>query len=169
MAGGPVPPGAQPQQPSEEELRQYLGEMRQGHVGEIVAQVVSALLNGAQVKLGRRDARLLIDMAGAVNDLAEPHLDNEFTGEVTQVLSQLRMAQVEAEDELNKLRASGQAPAETNDLGSAGDAGATPTSDGTASAPPASGPGGAAAPRPKPQQPPVPPQQGGSRLWTPGS
>ena len=148
-----MPPGAR--EPTEEELRQYLGEMRQAHVGEIVAQVVSALLNGAQVKLGRRDARLLIDMAAGVNEQATPHLEQGFSEEVTQVLGQLRMAQVEAEEELAKLRASGQAPPEANDLGTGQAAGAAPDDTGSADdtgSPSASSAADSAA----------------SRLWTPG-
>jgi ribosomal protein L29 len=147
-------------EPSEEELRQYLGEMRQAHVGEIVAQVVSALLNGAQVKLGRRDARLLIDLAAAVNDQAGPYLEQRFEDEVTQVLSQLRMAQVEAEQELAQLRASGQAPPEANDVGPESSGGQETSAEGEA---PSAGDAGEAR-----QPPPSAPPQAGSRLWTPG-
>lgn len=147
-----VPPGMR--EPTEEELRQYLGEMRQAHVGEIVAQVVSALLNGAQVKLGRRDARLLIDLAAAVNDQAGPYLEERFGQEVTQVLTQLRLAQVEAEEELAKLRASGQAPAEANDVGP--EASGSAAGEGTSTSAPDGG-GQASTP-----------PSAGSRLWTPG-
>ncbi len=153
-SGGQLPPGAQ--QPSEEELRQYLGEMRQAHVGEIVAQVLSALLNGAQVKLGRRDARLLIDLADGINAKAGPHLEEGFTREVGDVLSQLRLAQVETEEELAKLQASGQAPPEANDVG--------PTSGARSEAPSAA---------PTDGQPATAAEEPGtgsaaSRLWTPG-
>ncbi|MBW3658762.1 MAG: hypothetical protein KY457_09000 [Actinobacteria bacterium] len=155
-----MPPGGR--EPTEEELRQYLGEMRQGHVGEIVAQVVSALLNGAQVKLGRRDARLLIDLAAGVNDAAGPHLDEEFSAEVTQVLTQLRMAQVEAEEELAKLQASGQAPPEANDVGpSGGTSGQAARPPGDAGSPGAGGQQGGARPASEPSA--------ASRLWTPGT
>lgn len=152
---GQTPPGQR--EPTEEELRQYLGEMRQAHVGEVVAQVVSALLNGAQVKLGRRDARLLIDLAAAVSDQAGPHLDRQFTSEVEDVLTQLRTAQVEAENELGRLRASGQAPPEPNDVGP----GEAATGD---DQPAAEGVDAAAERRPPTSPPPSP----GSRLWTPG-
>lgn len=152
-----VPPGGR--EPTEEELRQYLGEMRQAHVGEIVAQVVSALLNGAQVKLGRRDARLLIDLAAGINDEAGPHLDQQFSDEVTEVLGQLRVAQVEAEEELAKLRASGQAPPETNDVGPAATA-----AEGTGEA------GSQAASGRPPATPPSRSEPSAtSRLWTPGT
>lgn len=155
-----MPPGGR--EPTEEELRQYLGEMRQAHVGEIVAQVVSALLNGAQVKLGRRDARLLIDLAAGVNDEAGPHLDEEFSAEVTQVLTQLRMAQVEAEEELAKLQASGQAPPEANDVGpSGGTSGEAARPAGDAAGPGAGGQQGGARPASEPSA--------ASRLWTPGT
>lgn len=156
---GQTPPGGR--EPTEEELRQYLGEMRQGHVGEIVAQVVSALLNGAQVKLGRRDARLLIDLAAGVSDQAGPHLDQQFTGEVNDVLTQLRTAQVEAEQELANLRAGGQAPPEPNDIGG-GD-----TADDVAAEEAGAEDGEGTPPRP-PTAPTPPPSSPASRLWTPG-
>lgn len=149
FAGQPGDPG----QPSEEELRQYVTEMRSAHAGEIVAQVVSLLLNGAQVKLGRKDARFLLDLAASVNDQAGQHLDDEFTGQVGQVLDQLRMAQVEAEKELAQLLADGQIPPEQNDLGSA----------------PAPEAGAPSSPTEQPPSAPSSPQRdAGSRLWTPG-
>lgn len=162
MAGGQMPPGME--QPSEEELRQYLGEMRQAHVGEIVAQVVSALLNGAQVKLGRRDARLLIDLADGVTSQAGPHIDERFTQEVSQVLSQLRMAQVEAEEELAKLQADGQIPPEANDVGPASSRPATDDGAGDeGSADAGEGQPASQTPPPSAQRP-----SAASRLWTPG-
>lgn len=148
-------PGGQ-DQPSEEELRAYVTEMRQAHAGEIVAQVVSLLLNGAQVKLGRKDAQMLLDLASSVNEQAGAHLDDEFTGQVSQVVEQLRSAQAEAETELAELLAQGQIPPEQNDLGSPQTA---PTDTPPADTAPTDTP-----------RPATPPQGGdaGSRLWTPG-
>lgn len=106
-------PGADPTgQPSEEELRAYLGQLRDAHVGEIVAQVLSMLLNAAQVKLGRPDARLLIDLTADLIERAGPELDTQFTDEVNQIITQLRMAQVQAEEELGGAGAAPQGSAE---------------------------------------------------------
>ncbi len=144
--------GDQEPQYSEEELRAALSEMRQAPVGEIVAQVVSVLANGAQVKLGRHDARLLIDLTDTVMKQTRAHLDERFTREVDEVLGQLRMAQVEAERQV-----AASSEEEQNDLaGAAGTGGQTP----------AAGQEQQAAQREQPQQP---QQPGGSRLWTPGS
>lgn len=160
---GPGGPGGGEREPTEEELRQYLGQMRGAPVGQIVAQVVSELLNAAQIKLGRRDGRLLLDLAAEMSDTAAPHLDQQFNDQVADVLNQLRLAQVEAEKEVAEARAQGQE--EPNDLGSP----AGTSEPGSAESP--TGPdGGATAP---PQQ--SPPQQSSSqqgsaasRLWVPG-
>lgn len=133
---GPDPAG----ELSEEELRAYLGQLREAHVGEIVAQVLSMLLNAAQVKLGRPDARLMIDLTAALIERAGPELDPQFTGEVNQILTQLRTAQVQAEEELG--RAHGAQDAEPSEP----------------SPPPSSAP-----PAPGSQE-----SSASSRLWVPG-
>ncbi len=55
----PMPPGMDGMpgagQPSEEEMRQALGQMRAAPVEQLVAEILSATLNQAQVKLGRND------------------------------------------------------------------------------------------------------------------
>lgn len=136
-------------EPSEEEVRQYLAQMRVTPVDQVVAEVVQGLLNAVQVKLGRGDARLLIDMAAAVADLGRGRLDGQLQTQVDQALSQLRLAQVEAEREV---AAAGHP--EPNDVAAtaapAGEGGAA-TQPSTATTPP---------------QPPQPPP--GSRLWVPG-
>lgn len=145
-----------PDGPSEEEVRQYLAQMRGAPVDQVLVEVVQGLLNAAQVKLGRNDARLLIDACAALNDTARGQVTSELTSQVDQALSQLRLAQVEAEKEV-----AGQP--EPNDLGSdasdqpAGDPG-QPAADAPASAPSA------------PQGQPPPGAQGSqtSKLWVPG-
>lgn len=156
---GQPPGGGEQRQPTEEELRQYLGQMRGAPVGQIVAEVVSALLNGAQVKLGRRDGRLLIDLAGLVADNAAPHLDKEFNDQVSDVLNQLRMAQVDAEKEVSQAREEGHE--EPNDLGSPAG-----TSEPGSTAP-AAGTSGDGSPSSQ-QQAQSRQQSAASRLWTPG-
>ncbi len=96
----------QPGELSEEELRVYLDQLREAEVGEIVVQAYTMLGTGAEVKLGRPDARLLIDaMAGIVSAVGQRlgELGTRMQGGV----AQLQMAQVEAER-----RAAGQHAAE---------------------------------------------------------
>jgi hypothetical protein len=150
----PPPAGAGGQQPSEEEIRAYLGQLRQAPAEQVLAEVLSGLLNAAQVKVGRRDGRLLIDVSASLIDQVREHLSEDLTSQVDEVVGQLRMAQVEGERELESARAQGHE--EHNDLGQE-----------------RSEPG--AAPAEEPEQPPASPPpsspqpgQGGSRLWTPG-
>jgi len=141
------PSQADGQQPSEEEVRAYLGQLRVAPVEQVVAEVASALLNAAQVKLGRNDGRLLLDMVATLADQGRSQLPAELTDQLDQALSQLRLAQVEAEREV--AQAASQGHVEEGDLGygpaaeSEGDAPAGET--------PAPQPGAAA-----------------SRLWVPG-
>lgn len=135
---------------SEEELRQYLGELRQAPAAEIIAQVITMLANAAQVKLGRGDARVLIDTIEAVKGASASTLPDEFGQQIDELLGQLRMAQVEGEKEVARLQAEG---------GQAGQPGPAP-----------SAPGSAPARQPDPDQSQQSPQDGGgSRLWTPGT
>lgn len=133
-------PGADGGQPSQEEVRAYLSQLREAPVEQVVAEVLSALLNAAQVKLGRPDGRLLLDLAGTVIEQGRSELPDELTGQVDEVLSQLRVAQVEAESELG---GQGQAPSE-----------------------PAGEPSDAPAASERPSAGPSDPS---SRLWVPGS
>jgi hypothetical protein len=155
------PPSAQgPQgEVSEEELRAYIGQMRQTPAEQLIADVFSALANGAQVKLGRRDARLLIDLAALLPERAGEHLEQRVRQEMTQVITQLRMAQVDAEKQLAQARAAGQEIDEANDLASGP----------SASAPSADAPAASQQSPPPRQQPPQQSQgQAASRLWIPG-
>lgn len=142
------------EQPSEEEVRAYLGQLRGAPAEQVVAEVVSALLNAAQVKLGRRDGRLLLDLAIGVIEGARAHLSTELVQQVDQVLAQLQTAQVEAEGEVSAAAAQGHR--EPNDLDS-GDAAPATQEDAAGDEPTSSSP-------PPRQDPPSP----GSRLWVPG-
>lgn len=141
------PSQAAGQEPSEEEVRAYLGQLRVAPVEQVVAEVASALLNAAQVKLGRNDGRLLLDMVASLADQARSQLPAELTDQLDQALSQLRLAQVEAEREV--AQAASQGHVEEGDLG------ATPPQDADGGAP--------AAESPAPQ-----PGAASSRLWVPG-
>jgi hypothetical protein len=124
--------------PSAEDVREYVQRMRSLPVEQLIAEVLFSLLNAAQVKIGRRDARLLIDISAVAHEHARSYLSNEFTRQIDQLLGQLRMSQVTAEGE-----ASQQDKPEENDLDR------VPT-----------------APAPGPAQSPVTPPA--SKLWVPG-
>lgn len=104
----PNPAGGQ--EPSEEELRAYLQELRDTPVGQVLTEVVSVLLNAAQVKLGRHDGRLVLDTVALLTEATAGALPQEIVKQINDALSQLRLAQVEAEkqradDEPNDLSA----------------------------------------------------------------
>lgn len=140
-------------EPTEAEVQAYLEQLRGAPVDQVVAEVASALLNAAQVKLGRQDGRLLIDLVDALTDTGREHLPQELTSQLDQALTQLRMAQVEAEQQV------AHSGGEDGDLPSSPPSGADAA--GTPQAPPSA-----------PPSSPPPPERGGgaaSRLWTPGS
>lgn len=158
-------PGGMPgqEQVSEEEMRQYLGQMRATPADAVLAEVIQSLLSVTQVKLGRKDGRLLLDVLSAVADTARDRLDPNLVQQVDDALSQLRVAQVEAEGEVTKAAMEGHV--EHNDLDDLGRARER------AQAEAQTGDDAADDDAPAPQQP-APPQEpqrsAGSRLWTPG-
>lgn len=93
------------------DAREYARRLRSLPVDQVVRQVLFSLLNAAQVKLGRRDARLLIDVATVAHEHARAYLPGEFTTQIDEVLGQLRIGQVSAEG-----HASRQGEPEENDL-----------------------------------------------------
>jgi hypothetical protein len=96
---------------SAQDAREYARQLRSLPVGQVIADVLFTVLNAAQVKLGRRDARLLIDMTAVAHEHARPYLPGELTRQIDQMLGQLRMGQVSAES-----HASQQGQPEDNDL-----------------------------------------------------
>jgi hypothetical protein len=150
----PTTPDAPPEL-SEEQAREYAMQLRSAPAEQLVTEVLSSLLNLAQVKLGRRDARLLIDLSAVVLGHARPYLSQELSGQLDQLLGQLRLAQVRAEG-------AATGAVEPNDLTevpappAAG--GATPAG----SLAEAGTPAGQPPPAPAGQPPPA------SRLWVPG-
>ncbi|HVL99284.1 MAG TPA: hypothetical protein VM324_08335 [Egibacteraceae bacterium] len=137
-------------QPTEQELQAYLEQLRAADAAEIVAQAYTMLGTGAEVKLGRSDARVLIDAMGALAESAAGALDGDLVERMRNGVVQLQTAQVQAE------RRSG--------------AGA-PAGGGAATPPPAAA--GAPAQGPQPQGPqPQGKEPGGQsmteRLWIPG-
>ncbi|HBW21022.1 MAG: hypothetical protein ACLPN6_00005 [Streptosporangiaceae bacterium] len=85
------------QAPSAADVRRYAQQMRSLPAEQVIVDVLFTLLNAAQVKLGRRDARLLIDLGTIAHEHARPYLSAELTSEIDQVLGQLRLGQVSAE------------------------------------------------------------------------
>jgi hypothetical protein len=79
------------------EIREQMRRLRALPVDQVLGDALFTLLQAAQVKLGRRDARLLIDVAAVVHEHARPYLPGELTEQVEQVLGQLRLGQVQAE------------------------------------------------------------------------
>jgi hypothetical protein len=102
----------QEQARSAEEAREYVRRMRSLPVDQVIGEVLFSLLNAAQVKLGRRDARLLIDVSAVAHEHARPYLPGELSMQIDKVLGQLRMGQVTAEGHVSQ-----QAEPEENDLG----------------------------------------------------
>ena len=96
---------------SAEDAREYARRLRALPVDQVLGGFLFSLLNAAQAKLGRRDARLLIDVAAVAHEHARPHLPGELASQIDQVLGQLRMGQVSAES-----HASQQGQPEENDL-----------------------------------------------------
>lgn len=140
--------GQQAGGPSEEEVRAYLEQMRTAPVEQVLAEVLQGLLNAAQLKLGRADARLLLDVAASITDQSRSQLSEDLVQQVDQALSQLRMAQVEAEQQV-----AAQGTPEANDM--AADA---------PSATPDAGTDAPAASEPQPGSP----GSATSKLWIPG-
>jgi hypothetical protein len=89
-------------QPTQEELEAHLAQLRQADVAEVVVQAVNMLATGAQVKLGRPDARVLIDAMGAIADACDGRVNAQLVKQVRDAVGQLQLAQVEAEREAAK-------------------------------------------------------------------
>jgi hypothetical protein len=137
--------GEQPQV-TEEQVREYLSKLREVPAEHLVAELLSSLLNTAQAKLGRRDARLLIDLSGLMINYVRRHVSTQLSTQIDQALTQLRLGQVRTEE-----AAAGGGHREPNDLAEA------PPPPADRAGVPSSGPP-PAAPEPSPA----------SRLWVPG-
>jgi hypothetical protein len=108
---GPDDGTGQDQAPSADDAREYVRRMRSLPVDQVIGEVLLSLLNAAQIKLGRRDARLLIDVSTVAHEQARPYLPGELSRQIDQVLGQLRMGQVSAEGHAGQ-----QGEPEENDL-----------------------------------------------------
>lgn len=93
--------------PSEEEVQQYLEQLRSAEAAEIIAQAFNMLATGAQVKMGRPDARVLIDALAGVVDNTGEQLPEEVGNQMRESVGQLQTAQVQAEQEAGGQAAAG--------------------------------------------------------------
>ncbi|MEX0658807.1 MAG: hypothetical protein WD080_06700, partial [Egibacteraceae bacterium] len=93
-------------QPTQEEMEAYLAQLREAEPAELVAQAYTMLGTGAEVKLGRPDARVLIDAMGALTEAVAGGVAEDLTTRMRNGVVQLQTAQVQAERE-----AGGEAPA----------------------------------------------------------
>src|SRR6478672_12605932 len=87
---------------SEEDARELVERLRSAPAEEIVTDLFSTLLSAAQVKLGRRDARLFIDLCALMSEYAGRYLSDELVKQVETALGQLRLSQVSAEHEVGR-------------------------------------------------------------------
>jgi hypothetical protein len=142
-------------QPSPEELQAYLEQLRAADVTEVIAQAFNMLGTGANVKLGRLDARVVIDALDALANAVDGRIDAEVMSQMRAGIAQLKTAQVEAERE-EAARAGG--PQAGGDAQAPGGAPTSPS--GAGQAPGSPSPGG-------PQQP-GGDQKMTDRLWIPG-
>lgn len=144
-------------QPTEEEIRAYLQQVREADPAAIVVQAYRMLGEGAELKLGRSDARLLIDAMAAVADAVQGRLPSELVDQMREGVRQLQSAQVQAEqqgdagDEAEGAAAGGQ-PAP----GQAAPGQAAPSQGAPAQ-------GAAGQPQPQPSE-----ESLTNRLWIPG-
>ena len=96
---GTAEPGAggQGEEQSALDATDYARRLRSLPVDQVLGDYMFSLLTAAQVKLGRRDARLLIDVAAVAHEHARPYLPGELSSQLDQVLGQRRMGQVNEE------------------------------------------------------------------------
>jgi hypothetical protein len=100
---GPEEPQRQDKaRPAADDASEIVKQLRSAPAEEIVAEAFLMLLNAAQIKLGRRDARLLIDLSTVMLEHTGDYLPDTLVKQVEQSLGQLRLGQVSAENELAK-------------------------------------------------------------------
>ena len=129
---------------SEEEVHRLVEQLRSAPAEQIIADVLSSVLNAAEIKLGRRDARLFIDLCTVMLEYADRYLSAELGKQVEKALGQLRLAQVSAESEIAR-----KGEPEPNDLSR------IPAPPATGARPAAASPGDSSTPS-------------RSKLWVPG-
>ena len=147
----------------EEPDRAYAEQLRAAPADQVVVELLGNVLNVAQAKIGRNDARVFIDIAGLMFDQTRVHLPEELVGQVESMLGELRLVQVEAESMPGRTPEEGDLSAPPSQpSAAAGSVANTGTQDGSGRPP---------APQPSGGQPGTGSAQSGSaasRLWLPG-
>ncbi|HUG85704.1 MAG TPA: hypothetical protein VMM13_14155, partial [Euzebya sp.] len=100
-------------QPTEEEIEAYYAQLREAPVGDLLMQCIGMLAAGAEAKLGRSDARTLIDSMAAMVQLGGGQL-GDAAEQLKGAVAQLQTAQVQMERQMT-----GQGQAEGQDASSA--------------------------------------------------
>ena len=95
-------------QPTEEEIEAYYAQLREAPLHELLIQAIGMLAGGAEAKLGRPDARVLIDAMGALVQIGGGQL-GEAEGQLQSAVAQLQMAQVQVEKQATGAGETGQA------------------------------------------------------------
>ncbi len=113
MKNNAGPDGGEHEPPGAADVGEQARRLRSLPVDQVIADAVFSLLTAAQVKLGRRDARLLIDVTTVAHQHARPYLPDQLATQIDQILGQLRLGQVSAEGHPGPEGESG----EENDLG----------------------------------------------------
>lgn len=93
--------------PTEEEMRAYLESMREAQPVEIIVQAFGILATASEVKLGRSDARVLIDGLAALLEATADQMPPEIVERMKQTVSQLQLAHVQAERDAQESAAAG--------------------------------------------------------------
>lgn len=119
-----------PEQLSEDELRAYLQQLREAPVAELLAQAYTMLGAWAEAKLGRPDARPIIDAMSGLVQGAGSGLPDDLVKRMRDSVGQLQLAQVQAEqqaaaqqpaaDEQRAEPTPKEAPAKGTDAGQSG-------------------------------------------------
>jgi len=91
---------ASQQQLSEEELRQYVAQLREAPVADLLTQAYTMLGAWAEAKLGRSDARTLIDGLSGLVQGATNGLPADLAKQMRDGIAQLQYLQVQAEQQL---------------------------------------------------------------------
>jgi hypothetical protein len=88
------------EQLSEEELQAYIAKLREAPVVDMLSQAYTMLGSWAETKLGRRDARPLIDAMNGLVQGAGAGLPEDLARRMRDGIAQLQLAQVQAEQQL---------------------------------------------------------------------
>jgi hypothetical protein len=100
-AAGPDGTEQEAEQPGQD-ADEFVRQLRSLPVDRVIRDALFGLLQAAQVKLGRRDARLLIDVTAVAHEHARRYLPGDLTTQIDEILGQLRMAQVSAEGQASQ-------------------------------------------------------------------